>query len=85
MSDPTKLKPEAIASWNERVQEINSRVGPFKPNGTKEMIEKARAKRPRRAKLCDCQHPIPTASGFAAVSEDCPIHGGDFQVVTTVL
>jgi DNA (cytosine-5)-methyltransferase 1 len=35
--------------------------------------------------LCDCQHPIPTASGFAAVSEDCPIHGGDFQVLTTVL
>jgi hypothetical protein len=29
----------------------------------------------RRLKGCDCQHPETTPSGFAAISEDCPIHG----------
>lgn len=50
-------------------------------NGT----QKWHATKVGREALCDCQHPVPTPSGFAAISEDCPIHGGDFQTITTVL
>lgn len=35
--------------------------------------------------LCDCQHPETTLSGFAAISEDCPIHNGDFVAITSVM
>lgn len=33
---------------------------------------------------CDCQCPEPK-SGAALVSEGCPIHGGDFRPVTSVM
>lgn len=32
---------------------------------------------------CDCQHPETTPDGFAAVSVDCPLHGGDERTITT--
>lgn len=32
---------------------------------------------------CDCQHPETTPDGFAAVSLDCPLHGGDERIITT--
>lgn len=35
--------------------------------------------------LCDCAHPNTTASGFAAISEECPIHGGNFIPLTSVM
>lgn len=38
-----------------------------------------------RERLCDCQHPETTPDGFAAKSEDCPVHGGDFRPMTSVL
>jgi len=34
-------------------------------------------------RLCDCQHPETTEAGFAAISIDCPIHGGDETTVTS--
>lgn len=33
---------------------------------------------------CDCQCPEPE-NGAAGVSEDCPIHSGDFRAVTSVM
>lgn len=33
---------------------------------------------------CDCQCPEPK-SGAALVSEGCPVHGGDFRTITTVM
>jgi hypothetical protein len=33
---------------------------------------------------CDCQCPEPQ-SGVAGVSESCPIHAGEFHVITTVM
>lgn len=38
------------------------------------------------ARYCDCQHPVPTPSGFAAYSMDCWIHNDHAsQTLTTVL
>lgn len=37
-----------------------------------------------KPRLCDCQHPETTPNGFAAQSEDCPIHGDNFRPIFSV-
>jgi hypothetical protein len=61
------------------------------PNGmTRIMLETLdRDERVIRAELqrrtgCDCQCPEPK-DGAAGVSESCPVHAGEFHVITTVM
>lgn len=48
-------------------------------------FERELERRKRLKAGCDCLNPEPKNGGVAHVSEDCPIHAGEFHCVTTVL